>query len=201
MKSRSLILLVMSPVLLVCAAQGQYVPVTAKVHEQTDMMIDGKIVATITRDTILRRTANGSTLMTPDGGNAERMLTLWDNTTGIGYRLDPQNHVAHQDPNSPHKPNSPGRPNYEGRFPEDSVEGLKCFVVPAHVMPTAFYSGFSPHPGQDCYSVELDLTLKSDLTIQTAPGKTERHQRTLHDIHPYADPDSSLFDLTKYAVR
>lgn len=201
MKSRLVSLLVMVPVLLVCAAQGQYVPMSAKVHDQTDMMVDGKIVTTITKDTILHRTADGSTLVEAFGGNAEKMLTLWDNKTGTGYRLDPQSRVAYQDPRSPHKPNSPGSVNYKGRFPEDNVEGLKCYLVPAHVMPSTFYSGFSPHPGQDCYSTELSLVLKSDITIQTAPGKTERHQRTLHEIRPHVDPDPTLFDLSKYTVR
>ena len=186
---------------LMCAiAHGQEVPMSAKVHEKVETIVDGRIVSTNTRDTIFYRSSDGSTLTLPDGGNAEAMGTLWDNRAGTSYRLDFKRRVAHQDPNSPHVPNPPSHPRVDN-FPEDNVEGNSCRVVPLTVKATRQYSGFSPTPGKTCVSTELGLELRSDVTVQTAPGRTERHLRELYDVHVNVEPDRNLFDLQSYTIR
>jgi hypothetical protein len=186
---------------LAISAYGQEIPLSAKVHEQTDTIVNGRLVATLTRNTIFHRSSDGSTLTLPDARGADTAGTMWDNRTGVAYRLDLTNRIAHEDKNSPHAPNPARHSQFDRRFAEDAVEGNKCTVVPLTVNATDKYAGFSPIPGKTCVSTELGLELRSDVVVETASGKTERHTRELHDIRVNVEPDPSLFDLHDYTVR
>jgi hypothetical protein len=148
---------------------------------------------------LLRLIEDGSTLTLPaegHGGNG----TLWDNKTGIGYRLNLEHLTAYEIPTSPHRPN-PKAPAPAAKWPEDAVEGIPCKVVPVYVesAPGTPYAK-STTPGTACHSGELDLELRSDFVVETGPGTTEHHVKELRNIKVNADLDPALFDPHNYVI-
>jgi hypothetical protein len=162
-------------------------------------MVDGKLVRTLAKDINFCRSSDGSTLSVPIGEDEKGRAVLWDNKTGTAYRLDLMKRIAYEDPHSPHIPNAAQHQLYQN-FPDGAVGGVRCKVVPLRVHATTQYSGFSPTPGNACYSPELGLELRSEVGAQTGEGKTERHLREMSSIRSSTEPDPSLFDLRAYTI-
>jgi len=188
--------------ILFLAAVGafcQEVPLSATIHEQTDQIVDGKVVKTLIRDMNFYRSSDGSTLMVPVGQGMIGGAVLWNNKTGVAYKLDLKGRIAYEDPHSSHVPNAPSRQAYQN-FPDDSVEGIPCKIVPLYVQQTADYAGSSQTPGKTCFSAALGLELRSDVIVETGVSKTEHHIRQLSNIRAGVEPDPKLFDLSSYTV-
>ncbi|HTS35920.1 MAG TPA: hypothetical protein VMH04_09625 [Candidatus Solibacter sp.] len=179
---------------------AQEVPLSAQVHQRTDVIVNGKVVESLAADETFYRDSDGSTLSLPAEGHGSNG-TLWDNKSGTAYRLNRENLTAYENPDSPHRPNPKGYPP-AAKWPDDAVEGIPCKVVPVNVIsaPGTPYAK-STTPGSACVSGEFDLELKSDFTIETGPGTTQHHVKELHNIKVNAGLDPALFDVHKYTIH
>lgn len=184
-------------------AYAQQVPVSANLRQRVDDLIDGKVVSSLVTERIFYRAVDGSTLavVTPKGQQSPNSGTLWDNRTGISYRLDLKQHIASEDPHSPHVPNRPQSVEYYRSFPTDSVEGIRCNVVPLW-MHSADGSLANPgNPGRSCVSAELGLELRSDVAFQSGPGRTKHLVSEFFNIKVNPELDPALFDVRRYTIE
>lgn len=184
--------------LLAVNSRAQEVPLSARIHQRTDVMVDGQVVNTLESDTRFYRSSDGSTLTLPVGDGSG---TLWDNKAGVAYRLDLKEKIAYEDPHSLHTPNPSSHNQSDPKFPNDEVEGITCTVVPVTVRsrPGTPYET-SVTPGKTCVSSTLGLELKSDVVVDIGSGKTERLVKQLRDIKVNAELDPKIFDPHQYTI-
>ena len=192
-------------VVVVPSVNAQFTPVTAKISETVETIVDGKVMQTQTRWGNFYRTADGSELRqwlksdgSPDLGN------LIENKTQMSYKLDYTLRIARGTAPPPGARVSPLQPGYMGgqkvleRWPRDAVEGIPCAVVDVKLHA----------PGRDrvlighsCNSAQYDVVLKMDRTTSQLGTKKTFHQVIeLKEIHLGAAPDPKLFDLQGYTV-
>ncbi len=186
--------------LIAIGAYAQEVPLSAEIHQRTDVIVDGKVVKTQARDMNFYRLTDGSTLTVPVG-EGDNNGTLWDNKTGTAYRIDLKGRIAYEDPHSPHVPNRSAHNEPNASFPDDAVEGIPCKVVPVYVRSkpgTPLLK--SATPGRACVSGALNLELKSDVVVQTGAGATEHLVKELRNIKVNAELDQQLFDPGRYTI-
>lgn len=187
------------------SAHAQFTPVTAKIIETVETIVDGKVAQMKTRTGNFYRAADGSELRqwlkpdgTPDWGD------LNDNKTRLSYKLDYTNRVARGTTPPPGVKAAPLQPGFMGGqqalsgFPQDAVAGIPCAVVPAKLA----RPGSQPiEIGHVCKSVQYDLELRMDLTTQVVgTSKTVHQVIELQDIQLGVVPDPKLFDLQGYTV-
>jgi hypothetical protein len=181
------------------AAQGQAIPITAKINERTDVIEHGKTIESYSRSGTFYRTADGSELYawTEVNGKPSTRGSLWSPKTGNSYRLDLQAHSAIQNLNEHRFPTSNNEQAPLG-LSEDSVEGIPCKVVQVDIQ--APRKPISLNAGHACWSYEYDLELRSDVSVPSGADKVQHHVKRLTDIKPNAQIDEKLFDLSRYTV-
>ena len=181
------------------AAQGQAIPITAKISERTDVIEHGKIIESYSRSGTFYRTGDGSELYawTEENGKHSTRGSLWDPNTGNSYRLDLQAHSAIQNPIKHRFPTSNSE-QAPASLPEDSVEGIPCKVMQVDIRGSRIPT--SLNAGRACWSNEYDLELRSDVSVPSGADKVQHHVKRLTDIKPNAQIDEKLFDLRRYTV-
>ncbi|MGA8622837.1 MAG: hypothetical protein WB660_30480 [Candidatus Sulfotelmatobacter sp.] len=179
-------------------ANGQTIPVVAKIYERTDVIVGGKTVQTLTRSGNYYRSTDGSEIYqwTDVNGKPSAGGSLWDKKTSTAYRLDFKTHSAEKG-KSLQFPNS-GSGELSQGLPEDSVEGILCKVLPVDVHRRGKAAALSA--GTGCVSSDYDLELKSDISFPTGPDKIEHHVKQMHDIKVNVQIEQSLFDLSSYTI-
>ncbi len=176
---------------------AQFAPVTAKMRHTKEVIVDGKVVETQTKEGNFYRSSDGSTLKqwTKANGNLD-WGDLWDNKNLMSYRLEYSNRQAYGDP-AP-KGAQAGRPDAlfplaSKALPQDSVEGIRCAIFPVRL----HIPGNPPIPvGRTCESIEYNLQLKEDVTTQpVGTNKTIHTVFELYHIKLGLEPDPKLFDV------
>lgn len=176
---------------------AQFAPVTAKMRQTKEVIVDGKVVETETREGNFYRSSDGSTLrqwMKVDG-NLD-WGDLYDNKNLMSYKLEYISRQAQGDP--PPQGAQPDRPDAllylaSKGLPEDSVEGIRCAVSPIKL----HIPGNAPVPiGRTYRSIEYNLELKEDVTTRpVGTNKTIHTVFELHHIQLGLEPDPKLFDV------
>lgn len=176
---------------------AQFAPVTAKMRQTKEVIVDGKVVETEMRAGNFYRSSDGSTLRqwTKANGNPD-WGDLWDNKNLMSYRLEYSNRQAYETPApegaEAERPDAL-LPLASKGLPEDSVEGIRCVVSPIKLdMP-----GKPIIPmGRACTSIQYNLELKED--VSTQPVKTNKTIHTVFELYQIKlglEPDPRVFDV------
>lgn len=193
-------LLVFGSLLPCCSSNAQFVPLTAKVRDTNQTIVSGKITKSVIREGVYYRTSDGSTLSqwtTVNGSPASAELawgSLWDNKTGTAYRLDLKNRRAYVEPEGGEPATADSRLDEPKNPTYGSVSGIRCTIFPARMRQP---DGTLTPAGQTCLSTEYHLLLKQDLTYKRANDATMHKLYEMYDVQLGAEPDQSLFDISK----
>lgn len=182
------------------SAFAQWVPVTAKIKEMRETVVNGKTVEIQTLEGSYYRKSDGSVLkeLRPAAGSSGTQRgSLVDHKSMTTYQLDLVSRTAiarplvipgGADPTIP--PRAPARP---ASVRHAVVGGVSCAVLPARVRSGP---GGTPRPaGEVCISDEFSLLLKNE-SVQSLPdGRTIRAVFELSDVRTYVEPEESLFNV------
>jgi hypothetical protein len=180
---------------------AQSLPMIAKTRQTDEVMVNGKVVQMHVMEGVFYRSSTGSELRRwtkRDGKEAVGHLgwgALHDTQNNVDYSIDYNRKIAYVI--APALPTDTGaqRPRALG---DDSVEGIACTLQPILLA----IPGRSPRRiGQDCYSKDYDVELKSDIKYAAdSSGKTLHSRFELYDIQVGVAPDPKLFDLTRFTI-
>jgi len=186
------------------AAFGQSIPVTAKERITDEIVQDGKVIASHTREAVFFRNSAGSILeqwTTIDGKPTVGQMAwarLYDKEQGVHYLLNYTEHHAYVDsmPNVTIPKNVNSGTRAQNALGQGSVQGLVCTWFPTYQLGP---EGAASPAGRHCFSDQYDLDLKADSTF-TFPinGQAPRIQHLVtekYDIQIGQEPDPKLFDV------
>jgi hypothetical protein len=165
-------------------------PITARMRQTWETIVDGKIVETRTNEGIFYRNSRGSTLERwNDNAQPARLfisghggyLVYYESRMAFGSVFEEGGSWLFN-PNRPY--------NFLG---QDSVESISCIYSEIPLGPHV------EHAGKACWSSDYKVELKNDWTVPSARGLTPQVFE-LYDIKLNVEPDPNLFDLTGFFV-
>jgi hypothetical protein len=178
---------------------AQWVPVTAKIRQTRELLQDGKSVERHIKEGNYYRTADGSTLeewTRVDGSESKAVGHLTKQAQGVAYDLNMITRSAIERRFSlPSGANmkSPPRASISSKLPQITVGGVQCTVLPARVQ--VGIGQPSAPAGETCFSAELNLVVRNQLTHTLTTGKVMRTLYEMFEIETHKEPDPKLFDL------
>lgn len=186
-------------------ARAQFVPVVAKMKRTEIVRQNGKIIRTVSSDGAYYRPDNGSYYRQWTTVNGKKRpgetdsAGLFDNRTGILYRLDLTDHLAYQRGTvKPVKINASVYRGYAASAARNNAEGIPCASLPTRVLAPDGKS--SVDVGRTCESAEYNLELIHDLTVVQPNGQKIEDRFQLYDVHVGTEPDHAIFDFRKFTL-
>jgi hypothetical protein len=170
----------------------------AKVRETSVVQNRNGSKETTRKEGVFYRTSDGTTLTrwtTVNGVPSAGVGEMYDSKNGITYRLSYQTHTGMQSPKA-----APLQPDYYSKITpsgEDSVEGIKCNLIPIEIGSQTS----APVPaGQLCASAEYGLRLKENTHVTRGDGSVVDATFEMYDIKLNETPDSHLFDIGQFTI-
>jgi hypothetical protein len=184
---------------------AQSVPVTAKVRNTGEVVLNGKSIETHVEEGVFYRSFTGVELrqwLTTDGNPVHgkmAMAAIYDAPNDVNYWLDSVAHNAYVQPASTvNLPDGSSSGQPQPALGESSVEGIPCSIFPVYTL----QSGQRILIGRTCKSKQYNLVLRMEYTKPTK-DPTEKQYRTTteyFDVQIGVEPDPKLFDLTAFTI-
>jgi hypothetical protein len=189
---------------------GQFVPIVAKARESSQVVKNGQVVETTTRDGEYFRSSDGSYMFRWNKATKNGVDTpagtadLFDNKNVKQYHVNYNTQSAYarsdaKDPVNVQKKMTPDMFfNLRSAPHEDSsVGGIPC----------ALFHSRLKMPGQPvkdggtaCASIEYGLYVRLDVRIPMKDGGMSQQLTELYDIKLNVEPDPKLFDMRSLTV-
>lgn len=182
------------------SVQAQWVPVTAKIRETKQILREGRVIQTHSREGAYYRRSDGAELREwarVDGDESKAVGYLTLHAEGITYDLTMINRRAMErrfavpvgvDMRTPPKP--PARPANLQRI---TIGGVDCTVVPSRTRAAA--DAPAVPDGDVCMADALNLMLRRQHSYRLPDGREVRTVFEMVEIQANVDPHPGLFDL------
>lgn len=185
------------------SASAQWIPLTARIRETTTVIVGGQPVETQTREGILYRRSDGSTLTEwahVNGDPRRASSHLVDYQKNSSYEIKTADRMALERPALPVGISTPPRPQRFERsgLREEVVAGFACVVVPHKSIPHGRKMQDHMQLHQDgvaCWSNQYNLMLRLNVQRSGVDGKVYHQLYEVVSLDPGTEPDPKLFDV------
>lgn len=181
--------------------RAQFMPLEARIRETNHTLQGGKIVKSEIREGVYYRSSDGSTLTKWLTVNGEKTSAaeLFDNSDQASYQIDYSQGRAFklESPSATHVPVRPGGwRSISKDVGSDSVEGLRCRILPVKVSS----GGTISDAGKSCVSQEYGLILWSELTTHGQGNNVLQSRTEMYGFKLGTEPDRKLFDISGFTI-